>query len=161
MIRKNPILLLLITCGLFLSGTDRAAESGAPPRLTDLGWLAGTWSAESNGLLMEEHWMPPRGGILLGLHRDSRPDKPAFFEFLRIEEGEDGIVYLASPRGRPATPFKMIEMMGTRVVFENTSHDFPQRIIYERKGDQLTARVEGEVDGEARHSQWVWSLQNR
>ncbi len=30
-----------------------------------------------------------------------------------------------------------------RVVFENTAHDFPQRIIYWKDGNDLRARIEG------------------
>jgi hypothetical protein len=37
------------------------------------------------------------------------------------------------------------------VVFENLSHDFPQRVIYRRNADSsITARIEGTVNGEAR-----------
>lgn len=70
-------------------------------------------------------------------------------------------MYLASPKGRqPATPFKMIEMAANKVVFENPEHDFPQRIIYEREGDTLTARIEGTQNGEPHHQQWSWQREN-
>jgi len=42
-----------------------------------------------------------------------------------------------------------------KVVFENLSHDFPQRIIYSRAGDKLTARIEDE-SGE-KGMQWSWT----
>jgi len=39
----------------------------------------------------------------------------------------------------------------TMVVFENPAHDFPQRIIYRRRGtDSLLARIEGTVNGQTR-----------
>jgi hypothetical protein len=41
-----------------------------------------------------------------------------------------------------------------RAVFENPTHDFPQRIIYARDGDLMTARIEGAVDGRAEHMEW-------
>ena len=43
----------------------------------------------------------------------------------------------------------------TRVVFENPGHDFPQRVIYERQGDVLNARIEGRM-GE-REQAMAWS----
>ena len=34
-----------------------------------------------------------------------------------------------------------------RAVFENPAHDFPTRIVYEREGEILSARIEGEMEG--------------
>jgi hypothetical protein len=51
--------------------------------------------------------------------------------------------------------FAAKEASGTRVVFENPDHDFPQRIIYERNGDVLNARIEGRM-GE-REQAMTWS----
>jgi hypothetical protein len=39
-------------------------------------------------------------------------------------------------------------------VFENLAHDFPQRIIYSRAGDQLTARIEGPMNGKPAAMEW-------
>ena len=44
------------------------------------------------------------------------------------------------------------------VVFENLGHDFPQRIVYRRDVDRLTARIEGEADGQLDATEWSWDL---
>jgi hypothetical protein len=125
----------------------RALADGAP-RVDDLAWLAGTWVTEK-APRTEERWTPPRGGTLLGTSRTIEGDRTSFFEFLRIEADKSGVVtYWASPGGRaPATPFRLVERSGDaveqRVVFENRAHDFPQRISYRRRGDVMTARIEG------------------
>ena len=130
--------------------------------LSSLAWMAGSWEGEAGGVEMEEHWTAPKGGVMLGLHRDVRPERPAFFEFLRIVETEDGVTYLASPMGREPTPFSLVEASGTRVVFENPEHDFPQRISYELSEDGwLVSRIEGLVDGELRGSEWRWQRVER
>ena len=46
------------------------------------------------------------------------------------------------------------EMGERRVVFENPMHDFPQRILYWRDGDQLVARIEGTVRNAPKHEEW-------
>jgi hypothetical protein len=33
-------------------------------------------------------------------------------------------------------------------VFENPTHDFPQRVIYRREGDSLLGRIEGMTNGQ-------------
>ena len=96
---------------------------------------------------------------MLGAGRTIRGDRTVFFEYFRIEQTKDGIVYFASPRGREARPFTMTEMSDTRVVFENLKHDFPQRIVYERAaGDEnsLTARIEGNRGDKTESESWTY-----
>ena len=107
---------------------------------------------------MEELWTEPAGGVMLGLHRDVTAGRPAFFEYLRIEQQKSSVVYIASPRGGAATEFALISAGAAEVVFENLEHDFPQRIIYRREGDLLIVRIEGEVSGETNARQWEWRL---
>jgi hypothetical protein len=135
-----------------------AAPAGADEISLDrLAWMAGTWAGESGGLEMIEHWTDPKGGMMLGLHRDLKAGRAMSFEFFRIEATPKGIVYMASPRGRPATPFPMAEMGDKRVVFENREHDFPQRIIYRLTPDgSLNARTEGVVGGRQESEEWTW-----
>jgi hypothetical protein len=45
-------------------------------------------------------------------------------------------------------PFKFKSNTGGEWIFENATHDYPQRIIYKLKADnQLYARIEGNKDG--------------
>src|SRR6476619_1721693 len=101
----------------------------APADLTSLAWMTGNWTGSDDGLEMEELWLPPKGNTMLALHRDVKAGRTVSFEFLRIEATGDTITYWASPHGKPATPFRMIELGNKRVVFENAEHDFPRRII--------------------------------
>ena len=94
---------------------------------------------------------------MLGMHRDVRPDKKTSFEFLRIEKRGDTLVYLAMPGGQPPTEFPLKSSDASEIVFENLSHDFPQRILYWRKGAQLCARVEGLMGGKESSEQWCWN----
>ena len=130
-----------------------AAQPKLPPKLDDLAWMTGHWSSTKDGLVMEEIWTSPRGGVMLGLHGDARETK-ASFEFIRIAVTPEGIVYFAQPGGRPPTPFTLTEVSGTRAVFANPQHDFPKRIVYWLDAGKLCARVEG--DGESAE-QWCWA----
>ena len=124
----------------------------APPKIDHLAWMSGHWTLTKDGVVMEEIWTEPRGGMMLGLHRDSN-DAKASFEFFRIAATRDGIVYFAQPGGRPATQFMLVESGPSRVVFANPQHDFPKRILYWLDAGKLCARVEG--DGESAE-QWCW-----
>ena len=129
----------------------------AKPTLDALAWMAGAWSGTSRGIDMEELWTVPKGNSMIGMHRDVGKGRTLGFEFLRIEQQADAIVYLSMPNGRsPATPFSLKEESVMRVVFENPTHDFPQRIIYWKEGADLRARIEGMQDGKEASMEWRW-----
>jgi len=125
--------------------------------LDALAWISGTWEGQTGNIQMEETWTRPAGGLILGMHRDLFPGGRSFFEFLRIEQRGDDIVYIAMPRGENATAFRMTELQDNRAVFENPEHDFPQKIVYTTDGDTLNATVEGIANGERRSSSWQWT----
>jgi hypothetical protein len=142
--------------GLVISSV--AAAGDPPPSLDQLAWMAGTWTGEEQGLRMLEHWTPPEGDLMLGLHRDVKAGKAVFFEFLRIERRADGIYYLAMPRGKPATAFRLVEVKGSRAVFENPKHDYPARILYWLTEDgSLHARTEGPDPKDPKPEEWTWT----
>ncbi len=130
-------------------------------KLHDLSWLAGEWKEQNDqGTVTEELWMAPRGTLMLGTNRTVRASGRTSFEFLRIQASSDGIDYLASPSGRPATPFRLttLDPHYQMAVFESGSNDFPSRVIYDRDGNEMTARIDGKIDGQPRSMQWTWQL---
>lgn len=140
---RRLLLLLLLTTPLF----------AADPKVDDLAWISGHWTATVNGDQVEEFWLAPKGGLMLGMNRTIKPNGKATFEFLRIARTDAGIAYLAQPGGSQATAFKLVESKPGRAVFANPKHDFPKRIIYELRGARLCARVDDGKDGE----EWCWS----
>jgi len=148
--KRLCVLAVLLCCqGALASGPDA-------PVIEDLSWMSGHWVGTSGDVVMEEFWTEPGGGVMVGLHQDVFPDGSSFFEFLRIVTTERGLTYIASPRGTGTTEFVLVRLDGKSIVFENLEHDFPQRIIYQREGDRLTARIEGEVGGNLRAKEWTW-----
>jgi len=148
------MLALVVVSSLSAARTEQTSK----PTLDSLAWLAGSWAGTARGIEMEEHWTAPKGNSMIGMHRDVGKGRTLSFEFLRVEQQGDQIVYLSMPNGRsPATPFPLKEASGTRVVFENPTHDFPQRIIYWKDGNDLRARIEGTMNGKAGGEEWRWS----
>ena len=126
-----------------------AAQPNAAPQ-PDLNWLAGYWLSCEEGQDVGETWSELRGGIMLGTNITTGND--AFsWEQMRIEADGQGLAFLAQPRGRPPTAFRLVRWGGSEAVFENPENDFPQRIIYRREGDRLLGRIEG---GDGRGIEW-------
>lgn len=128
----------------------------SPQGVDQLAFMAGSWGSAPGGVETEEHWTSPKAGSLLGMNRTVKGGKTVAFEFLRIEARPDGVFYLASPGGRPATPFRLKETSKDKAVFENPEHDLPQRILYWRDGANLCARIEGTQKGKPAGQEWCW-----
>lgn len=152
---KINIHIFVVLVAAAIAGSAFAQTSD----LNSLSWMAGTWEGVDGRMQMEEHWTAPRGDSMLGVHRDVAGGRTVSFEFLRIEKRQNGIVYVAQPQGNPPTEFRLIESSQNRVVFENKTHDFPQRIIYWTEpgaANVLNARVEGIQNGRSSSMQWSW-----
>ena len=146
-VRTGAITLLIgATC---LSAAPQVSQ---PPRGTQqLGWLAGCWERTTATSIVEEQWMRPRAGMMLGVSRTTRRDTVVQFEQLRIFDRAGRTVYAALPSGQALTEFETATTGDSVVTFENPAHDFPQRIIYRRRGaDSVIARIEGVRGGQAR-----------
>jgi hypothetical protein len=148
----------LVIAILFVSLAAISARGTATATdLSALAWMAGTWTGTQDGVEMEELWMAPKGNSMLALHRDVKDGRTIDFEFLRIEATPEGITYWASPRAKPPTPFRMVELKDKRVVFENAEHAFPRRIIYWLTDDgALHAKIEGTLNGQPAAEEWAW-----
>ena len=143
--------LLAVIALLAIAGV---AFAQSPPRVATLEWMTGTWTQETAQEKVSESWLGPADGTMVAVNLTARANGRKSFEFLRIAETPEGFSYFASPGGRAPVEFKVKENGERRVVFENATHDFPQRILYWRDGELLVARIEGAIDGKERSEQW-------
>ena len=138
---KHLLLSAVLAASL---GAPAFAADPATAKVEDLGFIAGAWKMAGPPLI-EELWMKPAGGTLIGAGRVSGEGKTFFFEYLRIETRPDGIFYVAQPKGGPKVDFKLVKLQAGEAVFENLAHDFPKRVIYRKLEDGgLFARTEGD-----------------
>jgi hypothetical protein len=136
--------IVALTLALGVAGGARA-QGGKPAArgtLAQMAWLAGIWAGAAGPATFEERWTPPAGGAMLAVSRTLKGDRMVAFEFLRIVERNEGLVYIAQPNGRPPTEFTLTNITADSATFENPSHDFPKMIRYTRRADgSLEARV--------------------
>ena len=112
--------------------------------LARAGWLAGCWELRAPNRVTLEMWMPPLGDLMIGASRTTVGARTGEFEQLRLKLEGDRLHYIALPSGQVETTFSSIEITDTTLVFENKAHDFPQRVLYRRRGaDSIIAAIEG------------------
>ena len=133
-----------------------AAQPGPGVRasLSQMAWLAGTWSGGGGPVSIEERWTPPAGGAMLAVSRTLKADRMVAFEFLRIVERDGTLIYIAQPDGLSPTEFRLSAISPDSATFENRAHDFPKVIAYAKKVDgTLEARIS---DGGQRSETFVF-----
>lgn len=162
MCARRVVRTVVVVCALLagLPGMARGQSAGVPDSTASgaasgdavdaAGWLAGCWRVESpdGQNVAEEQWMAPRGGLMVGVSRSIRGGEARGHELLTIRVEDGRLVYHAVPSGQAATDFPARRVDEGLLEFVNAEHDFPQKIVYTRRGhDQAEAAVFGDVDG--------------
>lgn len=133
-------------------GTARSeAEETAPiSDIQSAAWLAGCWEAASpdGQASVEEQWMIPRGGIMIGMSRSVRSGEARGFEYLTLRARDGRLVYHAEPSDQEPADFPARAVEEGRLEFVNPDHDFPRKIVYALLDpDFFQAAVFADADG--------------
>lgn len=147
-----------IAIPLILAAFALPAAASPADDVTRLAWMAGSWIHEKDGTTTRETWLPPLGGVMAGAGQTNAPGKPVSIEHSKITAEPAGATYTAIVRGQPPTAFVLKPgLPDGEAIFENPTHDFPQRVIYRRCGAELCARIEGTIQGKPRGFEWRYS----
>src|SRR5688500_4741980 len=125
-----------------------AASQAAPARhpINDVAGIAGCWASASGGRPVDEQWMKPGAGSMLGRSRTVAKGRTVATEFSQMREEADGLYYIALPSGQSEARFKLVAASEGSARFETPAHDFPQVITYVRQADgSLNAQISGTV----------------
>jgi len=135
---------LPLTTGLALLAATVLLGQARPAPLDRLKWLAGCWERRGPDRVTLEMWMAAEAGLMMGASRTVAGGRVREYEQLRLEARGDTIIYTALPSRQQEASFRSSQVTDSGFVVENPAHDFPQRIIYTRRGaDSLVARIEG------------------
>ena len=125
---------LLALALLTISGSFGDAVAQSP--FDVLVWLEGDWVRRTEHGEATESWKRVSDNTMEGVGFITSGDSVGISEYLRVERFGEEVFYTAKPGQSPfPTSFLMTTGDEKHVVFENPSHDFPQRIIYTRNGD--------------------------
>ena len=130
----------------------RPASPAVADSLAQFDWLAGCWRGEFNRREFREHWMPVRGGMLVGMSQTVSAGKTLSHEYLRIERRADGIYYVLRSGPASESTLKLdktsVDGAATIFTFANPALEFPRQLSYRRDpGEWLYATVTGKVNG--------------
>lgn len=124
------------------------------PSLSQLDWLVGSWLRDNAKSTTIESWQRLSEHTFEGISvRIAKATQDTVFsESLLLAEMGSDIYYLAKvPENAFPIPFKLTSFTKDSVVFENASHDFPQKISYVHKAiNEMTVTISGDDNGMTR-----------
>lgn len=119
--------------------------------LTQIGWLNGTWVAQTpRGPLYEDWQKTGDTGYAVKSFYIYQTDT-VYFEKIKVTEVQNNLHYIvtvAADAAQEAVDFVSISLHADSMVFENKKNPFPQQIIYRKKApDSLVAEITGLMAG--------------
>ncbi|MBU1711722.1 MAG: hypothetical protein KKD47_01320 [Proteobacteria bacterium] len=144
---------ILILCLMLSVFFFSCKESGQKIRdeVPALEWIEGKWEQITDSVQLYEVWEKSNDSLYEGRGIILDNGDTIFCESIIVKREGGDIFYIPTvptPLGKEITRFRLVSKIdGKHYIFENSEHDWPQRIIYEIPAfDSVTAVVEGMVD---------------
>lgn len=137
------------------AGDSRAGAvepQGSHHGIEGLDWIVGNWRRESRRGVVYESWKRLSDRTFEGdswIVSNTDGERYPLESLLLVEMAGELFYIPKVAENEYPVPFRRVSMEPGRVVFENPTHDFPQRITYQRsRDDGLRVTIEGPVEGE-------------
>ncbi|MDQ0968816.1 hypothetical protein QFZ20_004219 [Flavobacterium sp. W4I14] len=153
----------LIFMALIVIGFCTNASAQKNPSKT-FAFILGSWEMQTAKGKIVEQWVQNPDKTLSGKsYRINAKGDSALTETLKIKKIGKDTFYCSTVTGQnegKETCFKLINTKDATYVFEDKTHDFPQRIVYQNQGKaEMLAWIEGELNGKSRKSEFRYKRQ--
>lgn len=152
------LIALLLTC-MHVSFAQQASWSHK--EFKPLHGLLGLWKMDTPRGAIYEEWQAANDNQLTGRSYRIKGSDTMLLENVIISLQGDAIFYtpvVQDQNNHQPVPFRLISCNNNRYVFENATHDYPQRVIYDlASASNLRARIEGSKNGKEMGSDFVYN----
>ena len=160
--KTRIILFAIFGSGVISCGGKKPTETpilenkNTYEKIKSMNWLIGKWEMGNGDTISTETWTLRNDSILSATSMDTKGGKDTLrYEDITIEQRGQDVFYIPvvkDQNGGKLVEFKMetsntAKTDGQVIKFENLEHDFPQRIMYQLRGDTLFAQISGPIDG--------------
>lgn len=130
------------------------------PNLKTFSFLTGSWEMKTKSGKIVERWQKHQDSLTGSSYKYKAKGDSILTETIVLKkiDGTWHFCVTGYEKGNEGkTNFKLISTASNTFTFENTTHDFPQRIVYQNKGKtELLAWIEGEIAGEKRKMEFPY-----
>lgn len=158
--KQLPILTLLLLSLILSCNPASEKEAEVEVEVNNLldqelcNWLVGNWEYTQSEIPTFETWWKENDSTLSGYSYAVRNGDTIVTERLlwQLREGESYyILTVDGQNDNEAIVFKLSSSLADQWIFENPTHDFPQKITYTKIDEnQLTAEISAKTDSSER-----------
>jgi len=157
--KRKIILVSAFTCLLACKKEPQLQEQfiEAQPtkeyaNLQKTNWFLGEWGNTSTEGELTERWKKTNDSVFSGeSYFVTKGKDTVFAELIKLEEADGKVAYIVTVPNQnngEAVRFEMTSISDSHIVFENPHHDFPNKIVYNKVGnDSLVAEIFGTKKG--------------
>lgn len=148
-------ILALAACSGNSVNTPQQAASVPAKHTTVFPWLHGNWTIDYGETKIYESWQQENDRLLTGTGYVVTGKDTVVRELMQIEQIGGRWVFIAQVNDHAPVLFTATQNENdTRIVFENSEHDFPQIVTYGTGADGLYAFVEGKEKGKQKKEEY-------
>ena len=148
---------LILLAFLFVAQLSANAQNKS---IKQFNFMLGTWEMKTATGKITESWVKQKDSLIGKSYRHTLKGDSTLMETLIIKKIDGHFYYCSKVNGQndnQTIKFKLLPVKENTFIFENPSHDFPQRIVYQNKAkDELLAWIEGEKNGKKRKSEFSY-----
>ena len=146
MFQKTTLLLVLLTVA-----SCKKAETVEKDKIKLADWLIGTWENKSEDGVLTETWQKVNDSTFSATSYFIKSDDTLHAEKITLAQKGEMLLYSAAVNGQnndKAIDFGSTTESANKLVFENPSHDYPQKITYTKNtNNTITAEISGNLQG--------------
>jgi hypothetical protein len=141
------IILIFSSSKIYMKDSFNLVSEKKLDLIHQMEWVLGEWISESSESISYENWVKINDTLLRGKSFTIKKNDTIFSESISLLQINGELFYIPTVNdqndGLPVK-FKLVSNLSDDMEFENTLHDFPQKIIYHNyMNDSLWARIEG------------------
>jgi len=149
---KKITFLLLLTILISCKESDfDDSDNNEKDKIKTAHWLLGSWEFKSTDGNLYENWKKMNDSTLQGQSYFVKAKDTLHFETVTLQQKGEELTYLTTILGQnndKPISFVLTETTDKQLIFENITHDYPQKIIYNHVSkDSLVAEISGLQSG--------------
>ncbi len=140
---------LFILAAVLISCQKKSEKQ--PGQIDKAQWLIGSWENKTKNGTLSENWEKVNDSTFHGTSYFIKGKDTLHNETIGLSQDGENLIYSPNVKGQNAdlpVAFKMTSATANTLVFENTAHDFPQKISYKMiTKDSIVAEISGMQGG--------------